>query len=246
MPRNLAIYSVVLLSLIGFAAPASATTIVINPNDFPLGTDLSAMFEGVTLARLDNRDNRDGINGRPVYDPIASAVYAIPTYHTRSGLSIGGISTQANEYEWCRTTLGGLPDCAHYNVLELLFDEPTDFVQVDSIAWSDYPVFYAYDIFGNRIDTFGNQHLFAGYGNVTHATPGGDYIQTVTSLSFDHALGVSLTAARNQRDIARVVFGGIAGATSATQVTYRVPEAETLGLLAIGILFALAFRGTMR
>ncbi len=46
----------------------------------------------------------------------------------------------------------------------------------------------------------------------------------------------TVTIARDQRDIARVVFGGIHGNSEATAVRYNVPEPGTLALVGTGLV----------
>ena len=199
---------VLLLSLLlGVPSVAHASFITINPNDYPLGTDLSTMFDGLTMSRLTNAGT--------TYNPVASAVYAIPSYHTDPALSIGGRSYYTFGYETCRVGLSG---CL-YDVLELLFSEPTSFVQINSRGWSDGAGFLAYDSAGNRLGaSFFNNAIIS---NVTQFGGGAGFSET-------------LTLARGQADIARVVYAGMVGSTTPTQITYRVPEPSALLVLSLG------------
>ncbi len=227
------------IAALGFApflllsvAPASANEIVISADDYALGTNLSGMFEGLTISRLTNQPNQNGPDGREAYLPIASDVL-IARINTQA--TIGGFASLLWEYEDCLLGNGTTRTCDPYSVLEIRFDTPTDFIQIDGIHQVDAPDFYAYDSAGNRLNSgvaiTGN--AYAAGGGYTRLTSGPDPMNP-------HAyLTSSLAMQRDQSDIVRVVYAGVGGASSARRITYRVPEPSTLLLLSIG---ALAFR----
>jgi hypothetical protein len=215
--------------LSGVASAAGASPITINPNDFPFGTDLSTMYAGVTLSHLRNEPNHDGVDGREVFRPIASAVYAIPTYHAENVLSIGGFGMEVYGYERCRQMgpMGSLSsDCSNYDVLDLSFHTPTSFLEVSSIFFSDGPSILAYDVSGNPI-----------------AFAPGEFETTYTPVDANNSpIASTITLTRAQSDISRIAFGGVEGNSTPLEITYKVAEPATAGLLLLGVAGAAAFR----
>jgi hypothetical protein len=197
--------------LVGLVSPARADLIVADPNAFALGTNLSAVFPGLTLSRLTNQA------GSTEFRPVATSVFASPTYHQPGTLSFGGPANDLDRYDAC-STLGASINCA-YNVLEVRFDTPTSFFQLDSIFFTDMPGIIVYDTSGNRL---------SGFTSVF--TPRNTYDGAGT-----------FTMSRGTADIGRVVFGGLFGATPATRVSYNVPEPMTLGLMGLGLVGAGVF-----
>ncbi len=213
------------LLLSGAAATASATPITINPNDFPLGTDLSTMFSGATLSRVRNAPNTDGVDGRQAFRPVFAPVFALPTQHTDGALSIGGLGTEIHDYRDCRNSGGSglLFGCSNYDVLDVSFDNPTGFLEVRSMFFSDGPSILAYDRAGNQI---------------TFAL--GEYVATTTQAGSTRASTITLT--RSQSDISKIVYGGAGGSATPVAITYSVAEPATVGMLLLGIAGAATLR----
>jgi hypothetical protein len=214
--------------LLGVPSVANASFITIDPNDYPFGTDLSTMFEGATLSKITNRPNTDGMDGKTTFQPIASAAYAVPSYHLLDGLAIGSQGISIDDYESCRSASlygGSSWACGSYDVLDVSFQEPTNIIQVDGAFFSDGPQLLAYDPAGNRI-TFAAGELSASYAPIS-----------------DWSTGFSFSIHRQQSDIARVVFGGRDGNATASKITYnKVPAPSTLLMLSVGALFLLRVR----
>lgn len=207
--------------LFGGATTASANIITINAADYPLGTDLSTMLEGVSMSRLVNRPNADGINGRTVFDPVASSVLLSEV--NLVGQSFGGSFRNFEDFEVCQRMGSSGAGCG-YNVMQLEFSTPTNFVQLLSASFSDPAGIAAFDIFGNRIAM--------GVGST----------ERLTNTPEQYLLN-TLVVAREQNDIARVVFGGFSTASRPTEITYnRVPEPSTLLIMSMGVLAAARWR----
>jgi hypothetical protein len=203
-----------LLLLPGLASQARADLIVVNPNDFASGTDLSTMFHGVTMAHLRNEANQDGPNGGAAFRPVAAPVYAISTYHDPTTLSIGGMGIDVDAYDACSRGVGW--QCSWYDVLEVRFDDPTNFFQIDSVFYSDGPSILAFDVLGNRIYDF----------------------VTTYSIRPDYSGAATITLTHATSDIARVVYGGVSGNATPTRISYNVPEPLTLGFMSLGLAAA--------
>jgi hypothetical protein len=114
--------------------------------------------------------------------------------------------------------------------LELRFDDPTDFVQIIGDGFNDAPGFLAYDRDGNRLGT--SFHSDAYVESVAQLSPG--------------SFRTTLSLAREQRDIARVIYAGIDGSDTPTQITYRVPEPSTLLFVSMGALALVRYRRRRR
>ena len=205
----------------GAATPARAEIIVIDPNAYAIGTSLSTLFPGLTMTHLPTGGDVS----------VGGVSYAGPA----GGHSIGaGWYSSADVYNECLTRGAG-GACEPWNVLELVFAAPTDYVQMLGGWWSDQPLMYAYDAAGTLISQCG-------------AYSGGIDCSTAMLLSGTGVNGssvASLTIAREERDIARIVFGGQMGNAAALQVSYGVPEPATLGVLLVGLAGAglARFRG---
>jgi hypothetical protein len=207
---------VALAVLAGFAESAAADPFIIRPGDYAVGTDLSSLFPGVTLStiRLDGSE-------APVY--ASSTVYA----GAINTLTLG-MSSMLHSWSQCNDRRDSNPSSpctgeGNYPVLEILFDTPTNFVQIGAVWFSDNPGLQAFDAAGNQISgcgTFGS-----GCASLLNWQPSG----TTTAL----------TVAREQGDISRIVFGGVIGNSEAYEVRYeRVPEPTTLAAMAVGIVGA--------
>jgi hypothetical protein len=235
--RRRSVLGAVVLSVC-VAASARADIITINPNAHAVGTDLSHLFPGVSMAQLTQ-------TAGSTYNPVSSAVMATPDYYGDAvGSLVMGGGGILEGYQTCYAasqTGGSAPGaCGSWNsALELTFDGPANFVTITAAWLSDGPGMLAYDSAGNMIGS-----CFSPFG------PGGAgssglcdaYIipnNSVGNLS-------TVTIARAEGDIARVVFGGLIGRAMATEVTYGVPEPATLALMGIGFAGAAMMRRRRR
>ena len=209
-----------------YAASARADIITINPNALTVGTDLSHLFPGVSMSIATQV-------GSGVYNPVRSAAVVGGDYHGVGSLTMGGGYILA---DYCGP--GATPgSCTSgQSVLELTFDAPANFVQINASWFSDGPGIIAFDSAGNRI---GN--CFSTFG------PSGVGGCDAFILPYNANGNLSsVSIARSQGDISRIVFGGVVGQSRATSVTYGVPEPTTLGLMGIGLAGAAIARRRRR
>jgi hypothetical protein len=204
------------------ASTAHADIITIDPNNFPLGTDLSEMFDGVTLSRLVNERNNDGPSGQEIYRPVASPV--VVSEWDGWGRHLG-LYSFVDEYQDC---YGGsiFARCQGYNVLEIAFTQPTDYISIWGAYWVDRPSIALYDASGAQINA-----LLEFEGGLL---PNDNHWRRIT-------------AQRQTADVARVVVGGVVGNSLVTRVDYNethtVPEPSTLLVMAAGAIMMLRRRG---
>jgi hypothetical protein len=214
------------------AAPAQADLIVVNPNSFAPGTDISRLFPGVTISTL--TQDPWTLAGPPVpFTPIARAA-TVNAGFGPSTQAIGGGFNWANDinaYNSChgRTGYVGQPDFAcrgGYSLLEMRFDAPTDFVSIEGLFNSDAPNIIVYDINDNPIlAAIHTGPLMQGLSQSISANSGNGPAQRSI-----------FEASVNDRLISRIVYGGYDNGVTPVGLSYNVPEPTTLGLMALGLV----------
>jgi hypothetical protein len=137
--RRLAIGLLCLLALaLAAATDSHAGLVVVDPDDYPGGTDISTLYPGVTLQAY----------GFYVAGP---AVYA---------LSDGVYSTSPHCFAYVDTMYGpyggwGEGWGALNNLFRAIFSIPTDFVSIDIVGFGEDPTegfLRAYDAYGNLLE----------------------------------------------------------------------------------------------
>lgn len=144
-----------LLSVViaGMTATASAEVVTHNPLDYPVGTDISAAWPGVTLTLL---TSGAGITYAPRMSPAIVGACSYGACASSSPLNnVSGQLYYLWRYRTCyNATRAGFrsSSCGYpWGVLEAVFSNPTDFVEFNT-AWNfDAPAIIAYDAAGNEI-----------------------------------------------------------------------------------------------
>lgn len=212
---------------------ASARMIVLEPDTFAPGTDVSNAVEGVTLFTYRFDQGMEGPVLEPVYvrrnpvcdsepydcDAVTGTLAFSPTsgpFGTLAAWRTGGGMTDP------MNCFAGMPSCSYSNnfrAMLIAFDRPTDFFEISG-AWETDPVMaVAYDISG--------QYLSMAFpGDVSCYVDGvrvGNYCQNTVALSGGRPL------------ISYVLASSWYGVSSLDHLRFRVPEPGTLALLTFGI-----------
>ncbi len=196
------------------ASRAQADMIVVNASDYPLGTDLSTMFTGLTMSRLSQTTGA-------TYNPTISGVHTVIDYPIPVP-SFGG-TFGLSEFLAC-SAAGGQPSIGcldGYNVLEFTLAAPTDFFEIDGYFFTDPNFLVAFDEQGNIVPFFSRTYE-SGIGGTTRSI---------------------LTASRERASITRIVYGAYSATTvTPTRIRYNVAEPATLALVGLGVAGALLRR----
>jgi len=206
-----------LAAALAMASVATAAVVTRNPLDYATGTDVSAAFPGVRLARIVNAPGID------FYGPIVQPAfigrctdYGVCPLLVSLG-TIGGNVYNLQQYRNCynssRPVILPHPDCRrNFAVLQATFEKPPDFVEFELTWLSDPPGLVAYNAAGDEILTCLPGPPVAPAGCVT--------IRTL--LPRREGFGtIRLTTQRT--DIARVVVAGYIGTGRVTFMQYSRP-----------------------
>jgi hypothetical protein len=156
-------------------ASAAFADLVIEPDDYPAGMDLSHVFPGVTLST---------VNSDPGNPAVFSLVPTMP-YYASTGARVFG---HAGDYpvHWVMETVSPF----RYGALRADFSVPTPFVTLDFIGNdpSDYGQLTAYDAQGALLASVQTAQLTAGavetltvadIGEISYVVAGGLLTSTV-------------------------------------------------------------------
>ncbi|WP_129782252.1 hypothetical protein [Peristeroidobacter soli] len=168
---------VALSALIGLMATATARADIttIDADLYSVGTDISNVFEHVTLSHITWASG--GYVSTPVYpsscgtapnsfcDGLGLAAFAWPT---ATGYSRNWTSDNMTTVQTCLTNpafsrCAGVPQ----HLLELSFDAETDFIQFDSTYGNDRPNVLAFDAAGNVVTVTKQFTTLQNYGAST-------------------------------------------------------------------------------
>jgi len=227
----------VLVSVL-IASAAQADLITLDAASVGLGVDVSNVFDGLTMQRI-RTPSAPTPPAQTINDLLAGPVITSEPHYGDLAVSFGQFDAgYGNAYLYCYL-LSSCSNVGFFSVLELTLDVPTHFVQITGDAAQGLPpIMYA----------FGQDGALLATCNLYQNSPGCEW--TFTEIEDDSLLmndvrqTVSLTS--DQRDIARVVFGGSTGGAQVNQISYAVPEPSTLLLAGIGAAFLISKRAQRR
>ena len=209
--------SAMLVVLATLCAPsaASADIIVIDPEAYTLGTDLSDMFPELTMVARSNTGTED-----------------VVVANTLEGQGLGRYWDPLSYYHGCLpptspTSCNG----STWKVLDLSFASPTNFVEIENTWLSDYGMILVLDQDNN---------ILANCQTVASAPSGGEGCSVTGYAEFPSVENNQGTLAiqREQTDIARVLFGGWAASAHVEAIRYGVPEPATFTFVGLGLVVA--------
>lgn len=211
---------------------AQADLITIDADAYAPGTNVSNAFDGVTLSHL--TFTSAGMQSNAVY--AAGCPAGSPHCAGLGAASFGYQNRLGNISAFWYSNSPPIGSCLRQNypycynerqdLLEVSFDQATDFIQFDSTHNNDWPHVWALDAAGNLLSVTTQSVFHSVWGQ--NGAQYGHQTMTITS-----ALG----------NISRLVIAGNGGYSSVDSITYNgpsqsVPEPETLALLLAGLVGA--------
>ncbi len=223
-------------AILGISHSASATLIIMEPDDFANGTDVSQAWSGsgITLSSINNSD---------LVSPRALAVggvYAINELRAVTGvMAFGSTPTSGsfhdvNESRACFTGAVVCPPLGlsdPFLVLRVDFARPVDFVEVYGGFSIDPIGLFALNSANELVGA-----CFGYYGTGCFSVLG-----TSSGWTFGSS---SITS--SSRNITSVIIGGSIGNSGVDTIRANVPEPGTFTIFALGLLLAFGFRRQRR
>lgn len=211
-----------LVAAAGISAVASAKVVTRNPLDYAVGADVSTAFTSLVLTRLANRAGTTG------YAPMLESArvgrctgYGVCPIINPLGTMGGGtylLQQYRNCYNANRRGVASI-DCREpYSALQVVFLQPTDFVEFQLTWYGDPPALLAYDASGNEIQTC----LPSG----ATGSPAG-CLTSFRELSTGAHLGTIRVRATPGR-MTKVVVGSYIGSAQVTSLQYTLNPALCL------------------
>ena len=223
------------LAVLGISHSASAILIIMEPDDFANGTDVSLAWagSGITMSSYFNSESNP---------PTLTRGWCIRNRRTRAVTGVrsfgstptSGSFFNVNDSQACMSGAVACPPLGlaqTFLVLRVDFARPVDFVEVYGGFGIDPIGLYAMNSANEIIAT-----CFGFYTPGCFTTLGSNSEWTFGSSSITRA----------SRDITSVIIGGSIGNSGVDTIRANVPEPGTFALFGAGLLLALGFRRTRR
>ena len=215
--------------------PAHAILITLEPDDYAIGTDVTHVFDGVTLNRYNGPQTFDGA---PSFAPVVipSFLHNTPATGTQAFGDFTGTVAAATCWEGRY--------CFGFSALLVQFAQPTNYVEVAS-SWGlmgggDDQTAYAFDANHQLIQFFDANQVIQG----AWRTQPEDYLRYAQAASDSHpdltisdfASIVRIGNVYQQPMISSVILGGWDTFNTTDRISYnRVPEPSSWLMLALGL-----------
>lgn len=209
---------------LGIGASAQANVITLDADSLSVGTDVTHAIHGASLWSY-------GQSGVSTYAPTISHISVMDAEGARVfGRSGPGYSPESfRELNAAYNCMLGHPyACGDgFQVMQLSFDRPTDYVSFETDWRDDHPGLFAFNSSGAL--------LFSCLG-----LSAGPCARTTTSLGDGQRTLFEFS--RGDKDVARVMFGGVYGANRVSSISVSVPEPTTLALMGVALAGAMMAR----